>query len=59
MMRKLSINCNGLCQYLVGNLQASSGVEGCIDIDVRAGLFDLRMPACRMIYDSHGGSNGC
>jgi len=59
MMRKLSINCNGLCQYLVGNLQASSRVEGCIDIDVRAELFHLCMAACRMIYDAHGRSDGC
>jgi len=59
MMRKLSINCNGLCRYAVGNLQASSGVEGCIDIYVRAGLFHLRMAARRMIYDAHGGSDGC
>jgi len=58
-MRKLSINCNGLCRYAVGNLQASSGVEGCIDIYVRAGLFHLRMAARRMIYDAHGGSDGC
>ncbi|KAF8245011.1 hypothetical protein K440DRAFT_646624 [Wilcoxina mikolae CBS 423.85] len=41
------------------NLQASSGVVGCIDIDVRAGLFHLRMAAFRMIYDAHGGSDGC
>jgi hypothetical protein len=59
MKRKLSINCNGLCRYQRGNLQASSGVEGCIDIDVRAGLFHLRMAACRMIYDAHCGSDGC
>jgi len=59
MMRKLSINCNGLCRYLVGNLQASSGVDGCIHIDVPAGLFHLRMVGCRMIYDPHGGSDGC
>ena len=40
-------------------MQASCGVEGCIDIDVRAGLFHQRLAACRMIYDAHGGSNGC
>jgi len=57
-MPKLSINCNGLCRYLVGNLQASSEVEGCIDMDVRAGLFHLCMTVCRIICDAHGGSDG-
>ena len=59
MMRKLSINCNGLRRYLVGNWQASNVVEGCIDIDGRAGRFHLHMAACRMLYDAHGGSDGC
>ena len=58
-MRKLAIDCNGLCRYLLGLLQASCAVEGCIDIDVREGLFHLRLAACRTIYDTHGRLDGC
>jgi len=58
-MQKLSTNCKGLCRYLVGNLQASSRVDGWIDIEVRVWFFHQRIAGCRMWYDTHGGSDGC